>query len=257
MSPAPFFHSGYKENMRKTPDVVNKAETPSGASALRANPKRARHGGDVDTISRDEDKPRETEDKPSAISLSSDLQAIRESQTWEFWLIENVDSDGIQMMIDHESIQPISVSKVTIPSCMNCPTGFCPFPRFNVARSTDARTLTLWERVGLHDVQKSLHHVEQDPNRPRFVVGHCLVNSRRHITEVQLSRGWEPPRLRLLLEFAGRQKRPQQDEDPGLEHRAEVTPGLTVKPGLNRSPRGECKVEGDWSLVSPINGGGR
>lgn len=74
MSPAPFFHSGYKETMRKTPDVVDKAETPSGASALRANPKRARHGGDVDTISRDEDK-------PSAISLSSDLQAIRWSQT--------------------------------------------------------------------------------------------------------------------------------------------------------------------------------
>lgn len=82
------------------------------------------------------------------------------------------------------------------------------------------RMLTLWESVGLHHVQISVHHVEQNPNRSRFVVGQCLVNSRRHITEIQLSRRWESPRLCLLLEFAGRQKPPKQQEDPGLPHRA-------------------------------------
>lgn len=116
--------------------------------------------------------------------------------------------------------------------------------------------LTLWESVGLHDIQKSLHHVEQDPYRSRFVMGHCLVNSRRHITEIQLSRGWESPRLRLLLEFAGRQKHPRQQEDPGLPHRAQVKPRLAVKLGLNRSPREECKVEYDW-IIFLIKGGGR
>lgn len=137
-------------------------------------------------------------------------------------------------MISHKSIQPeqINVSKVIIPCCMKCPT-ISSIPRgFNVVCSTDVRMLTLRESVGLHDIQESLHHVEQDPNRSWFVMGHRLVNSRRHITEIQLSRGWEPPRLRLLLEFAGRQKHPQQHEDPGLEHRAEVTPGLAVKLGV-------------------------
>lgn len=95
------------------------------------------------------------------------------------------------------------------------------------------RTLTLWERVGLHDMQKNVHHMEQDPYGSRFVMGQSLVNSRRHITEIQLSRGWESPRLRLLLEFAGRQKHPQQQEDPGLPHRAEIKPRLVFKLGLN------------------------
>lgn len=61
----------------------------------------------------------------------------------------------------------------------------------------DDEMLTLRETVGLHDIQESLHHVEQDPYRARFVMSHCLINSRRNITEIQLSRRWESPRLRL------------------------------------------------------------
>lgn len=104
--------------------------------------------------------------------------------------------------------------------------------------------LTLGESVGLHHVQKSVHHVEQNPYRSRFVMGQCFVNSRRHITEIQLSRGWESPRLRLLLEFAGRWKHPEQqqhqEDDPGLQHRVETRPRPVVKLGLNRD---ECKLE--------------
>ncbi|KAA8588620.1 hypothetical protein FQN60_009965 [Etheostoma spectabile] len=80
-------------------------------------------------------------------------------------------------------------------------------------------------------MQKNVHHMEQDPYGSRFVMGQSLVNSRRHITEIQLSRGWESPRLRLLLEFAGRQKHPQQHEDPGLPHRAKIKPRLVFKLG--------------------------
>lgn len=82
--------------------------------------------------------------------------------------------------------------------------------------------LTLGESVGLHDVEKSLHQVEQDPYGSRFVMGHRLVNSRRHITEIQLSRGWQSPRLRLQLEFAGRQKHPEQQDDSGAPHGAQA-----------------------------------
>lgn len=107
------------------------------------------------------------------------------------------------------------------------------------------RMLTLGESVGLHDIQKSVHHVEQDPYRSRFVMGQCLVNSRRHITEIQLSRGRESPRLRLLLEFAGCQKHPQQQRDPGLPHCALTKPRVAVKLGLNSLPKEGCKLEDD------------
>lgn len=117
------------------------------------------------------------------------------------------------------------------------------------------RTLTLWKRVGLHDIQESVHHVEQDPYRSRFVVGQCLVNSRRHITEIQLSRGWESPRLRLLLEFAGRQKHPQQQEDPGLPHRAQNPTGRQM--GLKWVTQRGVYTRIRPSLIFLIKAGGR
>lgn len=85
--------------------------------------------------------------------------------------------------------------------------------------------LTVWEGVGLHDVQKTSHRLEQDPNRPGFVMSHRLVNSRGHVAEIQLSRRWESPRLRVLLEFSGGRERPEQEQDPGRPHRARARPG--------------------------------
>lgn len=119
----------------------------------------------------------------------------------------------------------------------------------------DGEMLTLRESVGLHDIQKSLHQVEQDPYRPRFVMGHCLVNSRRYITEIQLSRRWESPRLRLQLEFSGRYKRPQQQDDPGLPHRAHVKPRLDVKLGLYRSAKEVYEGDYDWISYRPYQKG--
>lgn len=75
------------------------------------------------------------------------------------------------------------------------------------------------ESVGLHDVEERLHQVEEDPDGSRLEVGHRLVNSRGHITEIQLSRGRQPPRLRLQLEFPGRSERREQQDDPGPPHR--------------------------------------
>lgn len=102
------------------------------------------------------------------------------------------------------------------------------------------RMLTLRKSVGLHHIQKSVQHVEQNPDRPRFIMGQRLVNSRRHITEIQLSRGRESPRLRLLLEFSGRCQHPQQQQQhyPGLRHRVQ----FVVKLELNKD---ECKLKGD------------
>lgn len=79
-------------------------------------------------------------------------------------------------------------------------------------------TLTLRERVGLHDVEKTLHQLEQDPYWPGFIMGHCFINSCRHIAEVQLSRGWESPRLRILPEFGGHREQQQQRREGGGPH---------------------------------------
>lgn len=79
--------------------------------------------------------------------------------------------------------------------------------------------VTLRESVGLYDVEERLHQVEEDADGSRFEVGHRLVNSRGHITEIQLSRGRQPPRLRLQLEFRGRSERPEQQDEPATPHR--------------------------------------
>lgn len=79
--------------------------------------------------------------------------------------------------------------------------------------------VTLRESVGLYDVEERLHQVEEDADGSRFEVGHRLVNSRGHIAEIQLSRGRQPPRLRLQLEFRGRSERPEQQDEPATPHR--------------------------------------
>ena len=53
--------------------------------------------------------------------------------------------------------------------------------------------------VGLHEMQKGVHHVEEDPDGSRFVVGDGLVESRGHVAEIQLSRGRRGRSPGLLL----------------------------------------------------------
>lgn len=94
-------------------------------------------------------------------------------------------------------------------------------------------TLTLRERVGLHHLQEALHQLEQDPDGSGFIVGHCFVNSCRHVAEVQLPRGWEPPRLRVLPEFGGHGEDPHQDER-GVPHPPPRLDQQTGVKGMNQ-----------------------
>lgn len=103
--------------------------------------------------------------------------------------------------------------------------------------------LTVWKSVGLHRIQESMDHVEQNPYRSRFVMGQRLVNSRWHIAEIQLSWGWESPRLRLLLEFAGCQPQQQQEEGSRLPHRVQTKHRPGVKLELNS--QWSRKLDGD------------
>lgn len=90
------------------------------------------------------------------------------------------------------------------------------------------------EGVGLHDIEERLHKVEEDPDGSRFEVGHRLVNSRGHITEIQLSGRRQPPRLRLQLELRGRSERPEQQERaaPHRTGRSELGVELLSKGGV-------------------------
>ena len=96
--------------------------------------------------------------------------------------------------------------------------------------------LTLREGVGLHDVQESSHRLEQDPDRPRFVMSHRLVNSRGHVAEIQLSRRGESPRLRVLLQFPAGRGRPdqeqEQEQDPARPHGARARARGGRQPGV-------------------------
>lgn len=103
--------------------------------------------------------------------------------------------------------------------------------------------LTVWKSVGLYRIQESMDHVEQNPYRSRFVMGQRLVNSRWHIAEIQLSWGWESPRLRLLLEFAGCQPQQQQEEGSRLPHRVQTKHRPVVKLELNS--QWSRKLDGD------------
>lgn len=98
-----------------------------------------------------------------------------------------------------------------------------------------------------------MQHVEQNPDRSRFVMGQCLINSRRHVTEIQLSRRREPPRLRLLLEFSGRGEQPEQQHRPEPPHREAGVRGRRLS-GSCLCARREIKKKcpGGWSsFLSP------